>query len=333
MKIVYLTPRSSHRNTLRSDTLWGLICWGIRTVYSENSLVEFIDNYNNEKVVKISSAFPYIQGVNGKQHYFSKPILKPIDLNKLFDKYNFSTKEERTEQIKRIKKYKKVKFIEQSDFEKFLQGNLNEEEYFLKGSWMDGIRFWNQEEVLHNTINRLTNTTSSKSGQASLYTTLEYFPNNSGLFFLMDGDKGEVEKVEGALRFLSHIGFGGDSSIGKNSFRVTVQNFNIDITDDAEQFISLSLYMPTQEEATQFSQYPDKSWYDIETRKGKFGGHFIKQKRFWKDSVLMFKEGSVFPNLNKNHYGQNKVVLNSMESKHFDVYQYGFAFNLPIKTK
>ena len=68
----------------------------------------------------------------------------------------------------------------------------------------------------------------------------------------------------------------------------------------------------------------------MEARKGKFGGQFIKAKNFWKDSVLYFKEGSVFPHLNSVNYGRNIKVMKGNE---FDVYQYGFAFNLPIKIE
>ncbi len=189
--------------------------------------------------------------------------------------------------------------------------------------------------MLHNTIDRLTNTTPKTEGQQSLFTTTEIFAtnSNSGLFFLIDGDEQWTEIVFSALRFLSHVGFGGDGSIGKNSFSFSVEDYNFGDVSEANAFVSLSIYLPTKEELEYFAKNKKRTWYELETRKGKFGGQFIKQNRFWKDSVLAFKEGSVFPALNKNVYGQNKIVLSKEESGHFDVYQYGIAFNLPIKVK
>ena len=41
--IVYLRPKLSYRTSLRSDTLWGLICWGISTVHGEKDIKGFIE--------------------------------------------------------------------------------------------------------------------------------------------------------------------------------------------------------------------------------------------------------------------------------------------------
>jgi len=338
MKIVYLEPRSSYRNNLRSDTLWGLICWGIKTVFSEQKLEEFIEEHK-EKPVKISSVFPFkvnSKDSNKKKLFFPRPILQPLNLNHFFESKGIDKKSERAQFIADLKKFKKVKFVEKSTFEKFLEGELNETEFFLnKSLWEKENDFFKKEDILHNSINRLTNTTYSSSDdkRASLYSTTETYISNGGLFFLIDGTPEQIELIEASLRFYSHVGFGGDSSIGKGYFKISVDDCELPESDNSDAFVTLSLFLPNDDELAEFQNDKSRVWYELEARKGKFGGQFVKINRFWKESVLMFKEGSVFPNLNKSFYGKIKTVMSQEENGMFDVYHYGVAFDLPIKLK
>jgi hypothetical protein len=45
----------------------------------------------------------------------------------------------------------------------------------------------------------------------------------------------------------------------------------------------------------------------------------------------MFAEGSVFPKIDKNIFGENKIVMNKSEKQPHDVFQYGFGFMIKIK--
>ncbi len=324
MKIVYLTPKSSFRENLRSDTLWGLICWGINTVYSKETLDNFIADHKEGKVFKISSTYRFFREDENETLLFPKPILEPIDINRYFEENKISEKEKKASVIKSLKDYKKVKFIDKETFEKFLTGELNESKYFFSNLWDKKIPNFNREDVLHNQINRLTNTTE----EGALFSTSELFANNGGLFFLMDGTEEHLKLATGALNFFSHVGFGGDSSIGKNHFDIKIDDFTFKKIENPNAFISLSLYSPKKEEITEYKKSRNYFWYELEARKGKFGGQFIKAKNFWKDSVLLFKEGSVFPNLNSQNYGRNIQV---MKYDDMNIYQFGYAFNLPIK--
>jgi CRISPR-associated protein Csm4 len=328
MKIVYLEPRASFRNNLRSDTLWGLICWGIKTVYSEEKLEEFIAGYKTGKILKISSLFFY-KGVDKEERklFFPRPILEPLNLNRFFKENNIESKKERAKYISKIKQFKKIEMIDQDTLAKFLTGELTEESFFMKEELWKNTPELKREDVLHNTIDRIKNTTV----EGALFTTSEQYIKNGGLFFLIDGSEELLKIVEGALRFFNHIGFGGDASIGKNSFQVEIEDFNFPVPENPNAFVTLSLYSPLEEELSYYKGKSESLWYDLETRKGKFGGQFIKTSRFWKDSVLMFKEGSVFPLLNKESYGQNKVVLSKDENGYFDVYHFGYAFDLPLR--
>lgn len=67
-KIVYLKPRSSYRPAMRSDTLWGAICWEMHMLYGEEKLKKFIACYASDhdraEGIYLSSAFPYLGDPN-----------------------------------------------------------------------------------------------------------------------------------------------------------------------------------------------------------------------------------------------------------------------------
>ncbi len=180
MKIVYLTPKSSFRNKFSSDSLWGLICWGIKNLYSEKKLEEFLDSYNRTEsdLLKISSAFPFKINGNRKVLYFPKPQLKPLDWNKYF---SGKTKEEKLKALRNLKDFKKIKLIPDDLFIRFLSGDLSEVSFFendtlwLKKNDSDDFKFINQE-ILHNTIDKHSNSTLEKA----LYTKSETFTKNAG---------------------------------------------------------------------------------------------------------------------------------------------------------
>ncbi len=139
-----------------------------------------------------------------------------------------------------------------------------------------------------------------------------------------------MKLVESSLRFFAHVGFGGDSSTGKNHFDIEIEHFNFPEIKDADGFISLSLYHPAKNELEFFKNNPDKFWYELERRKGKLGGQFVNAKDFWKRSLLMFKR-LVFASMNKNNYGKNVIVKEKNKEINFTIQQFGYAFNLPIK--
>lgn len=77
MKQVYLKPRGGFRAPLRSDTLFGLITWGVRQVYGRASVERFLEPLSQEPAqapLVVTSAFPYREGPRGRVHYFPRPL-------------------------------------------------------------------------------------------------------------------------------------------------------------------------------------------------------------------------------------------------------------------
>ena len=222
MKIVYFEPHSAFRYPLRSDTLWGILCWGIRTVYDEKTLTDFLAQYDSPGGgLKISSCFWYKDTGTKKIPWFPKP---PGKLGNPFEGLDKKPLSEKTNTYTGIKKYKKVSALPEDLFFKYIAGDIPESEIFATAeSLTDDAPSGKHLEVMHNTINRLTGTTSDEGG--SLFSQNMVFAEESGLFCLMDGTPEQLAMAEAAFRFLSHFGLAGDASTGQNHFRITVEDY------------------------------------------------------------------------------------------------------------
>jgi len=100
VKVIYLQPRSAWRAELRSDTLWGLLCWGVRYIWGESKLRNMIGQFDSGRPpFLISSAFPFREEKGEKTLYLPKPINRP---------FQFSDKDWTPERMKAYKNFKKA---------------------------------------------------------------------------------------------------------------------------------------------------------------------------------------------------------------------------------
>lgn len=316
MKVVYLKPKSSYKTILHSDTIFGLLCWGIRTVFSQDDLLALLNKFsNNQPPFLISSAFPYQQNGKDKIHFLPKPILEPPFIVK-----------DSVEKLTKLKEFKKVKFIDSTIFQKFIDGELTNDEFFEKELWKQSKVVLQVEQVQHNVIDRLSGTT----GEGGLFYTEEYFHKNGGLYFLVKMDKDVEKYILGSLAFLEHFGFGGDHSTGKGRFEISIDECKfLTQADNPTHFVTLSLYYPKKEELQEYKNKKDDVWYRLQVRKGKTGGNFLHTEDFWKETLIMFAEGSTFPKLTTNPVGQNPVV----KEYPFEIQGYGYAFPVLMKKR
>ena len=338
-KIIYLTPQSTFITDLRSDTLWGIICWAIRNLYGNKELESFINSYQSEKPeFIISSAFPFTINKNeDKIPCFPRPILPlkkfmPPDINK--------TTSEKVADVSLRKKIKKVTLLKKELFEKYINGSLNND--YIISAIKDEVQSifppkLETESITHNRINRIKGGTLKIDEADQLFHSTEmYFANENegeikhgaGLFFLA---KGNIEKLKTALRWLSHVGIGGDRSTGKGFFKFEVEDFSLNEPADYNSVTNISLYYPAKEELQLFKNNMYFN-YQLEERQGYIG--FLKYQKFDKLPTMMFKEGSVFNAIN-NHiqYGSNTIVKLADEKAGLfhNVYQYGLGFMIKMK--
>ncbi|MEM6807384.1 MAG: RAMP superfamily CRISPR-associated protein, partial [Bacteroidota bacterium] len=233
--IAFLGPNSTFRTPLRSDSLWGMICWGIRMVYGQNGndkLNRYLNScINGQPEFIISSTFPYTEFKDKKTLFFPRPFLPfpKAQAEKL--------KVEETElAIKNRKKLKKINFIPQDLFLRLVLGQLPRKE--LDKALLDEnltIPEVDNIHITHNTLDRRTWITVKENEETSgqLFHSEEQFlasniyPNEeeaklireskltapkSGLFFLIQGEN--LELLRPALRYLETTGFGADRNTG-----------------------------------------------------------------------------------------------------------------------
>jgi CRISPR-associated protein Csm4 len=324
MKIIYLIPRSGYVTDLRSDTLWGSICWGIRHLWGQEELIGFLERCRdgNPDFV-ISSAFPFKQHGLERVPFFPNPFLlapaiSDIDRAQARDAYRLR------------KKLKKISLLNFDDFKAALHGNLSaaalvkrltDETIRKKKAKDDDIEYVpmaqtveqtapkrHDHSMTHNSIDRLrggtltvTDTDGNEAGQLFHVEDIwwtdsdnesdEALPN-TGLYFLADGD---ISKLKPVLDLLRHWGIGADRSSGKGAFDFYIpdDDFIMPEPPDAESnaLLNLSLFRPTEPELENFEQINGCWQYLLEQREGFVGGH---RERHRKEARMYFREGSVF---------------------------------------
>lgn len=345
MKIVYLKPKAGFRSNLRSDTLWGTLCWAIYHVYGSKGkakLEEFLASYDTDTpAVVLSSAFPYKEMGTEKTCFFPKPFLSE-ERNPAMEKERFETNQQKFNDDIRAKL---VSMNEQKKVRK--QGYLTETQFFdlMQGKASPQsieIDFWTkydldkttQQEfappsrqsisVTHNAIDRIKGSTMQRNGVGQLFHVTENYlrdvqnetarQGNVGLFFLAEVHN--VPVFEAALRYLNHIGFGGDRGTGKGHFEVSCEDFDrFPKVRNPNVLTNLSLYLPTEGELTAFAQHDqgDNYRYKLEGRQGRLG--FINSPAFLKKPVTMFAEGGIFPYLDRTHFGKKIDVTSAAQEK------------------
>jgi CRISPR-associated protein Csm4 len=367
MHIIYLLPRSGYVTDLRSDTLWGSICWGIKHLWGDDELKKVLDSYISGATPEfvISSAFPF-KFQNGKRIPFFPNPLKTV--SKPVDSHN-DVKSILTEHRLR-KKLKGVQYLGLEDFQDALQGILTEEQLLtrLREEHENKINFDkipNRKEeyeplpatiknappeliensvMTHNTIDRLKGGTlgleiegeDEKAGQL-FHAEEQYWRSKygvkeddlkNGLFFLA---KGNTDKILAVLRLLRDWGIGADRTTGKGSFDFEIEEFPLNEPDikSSNAVMNLSLFQPTKEELTTLKGIQ----YQLEPREGYVG--FARERRI-KQPRMYFKEGSVFEL--PNNYSKS-TVMGCIREQEFDtlhqpphpVWDNGMGFMVNLK--
>jgi CRISPR-associated protein Csm4 len=328
MKIVHLKPLSSYRTELRADTLWGLLMVAIKNVYTEEYLEKLLDEFNsNEPPFNISSAFHFYEPKNNgntkRVYYLPKPYFKfNYDENPTGDVKSYR------QELENLKKFKKAEFIPLETFESLINGEKSESDLFQEFSSEDEAVKIRKKEVITKkaSIDRLTSTTREEGGKGQLFSMKEIFLENGGLYFLVEG---ETKILEPALRFLQHYGFGADSSNGKGHFLIeetvsedseknVLKEFTIRQPEESDYLVNLGIYNPTEPEIKEIQKNEDKVFYSLAKRSGLIGVTFLGTGDVFKDSVVCFGEGSIFPDtINKNNYGRLNAVKEHQGKKIF----------------
>ncbi|MGQ9629717.1 MAG: type III-A CRISPR-associated RAMP protein Csm4 [bacterium] len=317
---VKLVPASPLNGIPASETLFGALCWGIRTFYGESRLINLLDDFEGDpNRFVVSSAFPLL---SPQIYMYPMPILPEIDvesMKKITERYEKSLggsgKERLLRAISSYKQFKKIRYIEEEILQRILKGEgvrklfedyLTEERFDEKSGMLlvksnggrglpkDLIK-WNQP-VQKNAIDRFT---MSTSGEGQLYYTSETSVGRYvSLYFLIMTD--DIDFFEPILRWMHDTGIGGNRTAGKGHFRkVDVEEVETLPRGDGDQFITLSRYLPKPGEIDL-----GKARYELLPYWGRVESMHFRGEDIWKDRVVYFKEGSVFEAERREYYGQ-----------------------------
>ncbi|MEO0073915.1 MAG: hypothetical protein ABIK43_04565, partial [candidate division WOR-3 bacterium] len=157
------------------------------------------------------------------------------------------------------------------------------------------------------------------------------FGDKTGAFALVHLAEEWERQVLAVFRYYADKGIGGDSSVGKGSYELAIQQgFPFKESASGTRWTTLSLYYPRPDEWSYYQASPEQVWYSLVKRKGRLESSFSPAADVWKKSVLMLEEGSCFPVLEgRNVYGELpevKVLPDGVR-----VLQYGLGF--PIRME
>lgn len=274
----------------------------------------------------ISSLFPFTSfGKDLKEtiYFFPKPFL---------DFHSYTDYDD-------IKKLKRIEWLDKSYFEELLKGEIDKpiNETTIQKSFLSEKKI-NPEFIERQVVPRVAipRSKNENDGETNIfYIEKTYFEKGSGLFFLQTG---ETELLEQALNLLQHEGIGTDRYVGFGSFTFEkIEDFNLEIPDSTNYSVALSLFNPGEDFSLKSSLQDKNTAWDIIKR----GGWITTEGNIGsrKKSVYMFREGSIFKELNnRNTAGKIDIDLKPDESEGFTppehpIWRNGKALFLPIKLK
>ena len=312
----------------RSDTLFGAICWALRWLEGEPSLLDLLARVDaGDPPFLVSSAFPYAVAGGRRTFFLPRPLLPPAAPG-------------RAEGASVLPKaLRRIRWVSAAIFTEILAGRLDsaglaagvrtglfQVEHGAVARTDESLPTPAQAEVDRNGINRL----SGAVEEGLLFTSRVSTARGGGHYCLVrEREPDGQARIAAAFRLLADRGIGGDSSVGRGHFEVSMETgepFNAPADGDA--LVTLSLFHPSPEDLGHLAAHRDRLWYAIETRRGRLEQMYAPHRRVWKPTLTCLAEGSVFPTAGKREiYGHAPVVL----EEPFRVRQNGFAF--PVRMR
>lgn len=244
----------------------------------------------------ISGLFPYHANGQKIDYYFPKPPCAQLNDN--------TSANDR-------KKLKKQQWLPLDQFQQVLQGKALAKPFDMP-------------DFMHSQVSERVKVSRNGAEDATpFYMDRIYFSEQSGLFFLAEGNTQMIDK---ALPLLALEGIGTDRNVGNGCFEYQKDTLSIDISNNATYAMSLSTYIPGNKD--QLSKVIDQhSSYELI----RCGGWITTapSNTIRKNAIYAFAAGSVFCDL---QMGDGKIVdLAPTGIVKHPVWRCGKAFTLPIK--
>jgi CRISPR-associated protein Csm4 len=325
IQILRLRQNSGLLTELQSDTIWGHFCWRLKEKHGEESLKNFLKDYEDgNPVFTVSSSF-----FEKKDSIY---ISYPLNGNQHEDIGNVS-KREKIEAFLKHKKMKSRKFLNSTDFNSYLQTGSwqqNESEELEEPSYLDSLR--TSVEISRETLSSKKSQLFSYSGryvnEEFLKDTLEFTCTNTIVFVkILNEEKFAEMKGADLIEDTFDIGFGKKKSSGFGAFKILepLRDFtDFKEPETSNGFITLGNYLPSENDGV--SDY----FYEILVKYGKLGEKLSLSANPFKRPFIMLTPGSVFLTDKRSDYYGRCTNTGEISKSFPSVLQSGYAFSLRV---
>ncbi len=309
--------------TIHSDTLYAALTSCLaKTNYQipENGDLGFT----------VSSLFPYYQHTAEDQPVYFLPMPLQTQQAELTD-------------VSMAKKIKKVQWIDSNLFGLVLKGislfdgtdkylPAIQESYLTTTQLPEDIN--GSKDFIRSEVSQRV-TLQSRVGEEDarpFYVDKILFRYHAGLYFIAEGNTDLLKK---ALDILSIEGIGTDRNVGFGFFEYSEDSINIDLPEDANHQLALSILIPENKEQLSMLMESDKVAYDFQRRGGWITTYPYQALR--KNAIYGFVPGSVFNKGESSCCPIGKIVnlkpeVGDLTPDH-PIWRYGKAIMLPINFK
>lgn len=260
-----LRPQSAFITPLKGDTLFGQLCWQIRESFGEARLTELLSGYTaNTPFAVVSDAF--IQGT------------LPMPNVPMHLKTGAS-------QQGQLKKLKKIKFINVEAL------HLPVKNWLSNAKTLESNGLPQSFQGLHNSINRLTNSTTGDA--FSPFTLNKYsYPNNSLLdcYLVLDTTKLDLEEAKEIIATIGLIGYGRKANTGHGKFSLeSIEKIEPSTyaNPNGQSYLTLAPCRVAPE-----GWNTPQCYYQLFTRFGRHGIQLVHTQPF-KQPVMLMETGAV----------------------------------------
>ena len=182
---VQLTPQSKFATSVRGDTLFGQLCWGMVHRYGSQRLSELLDQYDRAPFAVVSDGFA--------PGYLPKPSLPGYLLG---------------ESAETKKLNRKKHWLTPEDLH---QGRFDQAKTDAEVGFRDDMAL-----VTHNSINYLSFRTDGD--MFSPYGSVESVISTREVYWLIDETQVDIDQIWSAMDAVGQMGYGKEASIGKGRF-------------------------------------------------------------------------------------------------------------------
>ena len=292
--------------SIPADTLFSAICQMWRTFYGEESLTDFLAQYEMDEPFLLTSASPFADDIR----FFPKPL---IDL--------------KIDADADLKKLKKIRFVSEKRFRQIVNGEsiafdsdhlINDGQLWIHGDDKCPRTVWQTDKRPRVTLDR------QSSASEIWHLKAVKFEKGCGLWFDAKFEAEEIQaRIETILRVLGDTGIGGERSAGYGTFDTYSEPAAPESESEIDRFVTLSPICPRNADELDRLIQGDVG-YTLEERSGWIGsseGSGLRRQQVW-----MFAEGSV---LAGNGARVGRLIDLKPEACPHSVWRYAYAW--PIK--